>query len=77
MENSDDTFIEVTPEEYDEIKAMLIARLKAIPQWYEKLADCHIKCSDIYPSLRVALWMNLTDDEIAALYEEAEHERTR
>lgn len=58
-------------EEWEAVKARLLAQLKAIPNWQSKLATCHIKCSDIYPPLRVALWMNLNKEEIAELYKEA------
>lgn len=62
---------EMSEEEYEAAKARLLAQLRAIPNWQDKLADCHIKCSDIYPSLRVALWMALTREDIAELYKEA------
>lgn len=66
---------EITEEEYAAAKARLIALLKAEFEWWDKLADCHIKCSDLDYKLRYSLWMLLTDKDIAEIYAEAERIR--
>lgn len=62
---------DMSQEEWAAAKANLLAQLRDIPDWQSKLATCHIKCSDIGKTLAVALWMNLTKEEIADLYREA------
>lgn len=64
-------YYEISEEECEAVNARLIGQLKAYPDWYNRLADCHIKCSDIRSTLAVALWMSLDDAEVDALYAEA------
>lgn len=66
---------EITEEEYAVIKAKAIAELKDIPEWWDKLGDCHIKCSDFDHRLAVHLWMILDKDDLDELYAEAERIR--
>lgn len=68
---SDVEVYEMSEDEWEAAKRQLLAQLKEIPDWHTKLADCHIKCSNINKSLAVALWMTLDDNEVKALYQEA------
>lgn len=69
--------IEISEEAWVELKAKVLAELKAIPEWWDKLAECHVKCSrdEIGTRLAYQLWFIFSSAEIAELYAEAERIR--
>lgn len=66
---------EITEEEWAAHKARVLAELKALPEWWNKLAECHVKCSDFELKLAHALWFDFSKEEIAEIYAEAERIR--
>lgn len=67
--------IHITAEEYTALKERLITQLKNEFEWWDRLAECHIKCSDVDYKLRYALALWLTDEDIADLHDEADRIR--
>lgn len=66
----------ISAEEWAEHKAEILAELRAMPEWWNKLADCHVKCSmDEIGKLAHSLWFDFTDEEIVEIYAEAERIR--
>lgn len=66
--------IELTDEQWAEMKAKALAKFKAYhgegDEWKQALADCHLKCSDPVSEAH-HLAMILTDEEVVELYREA------
>lgn len=63
---------EISEEEYREIVRKALEKFKALPDWKDRLAVCHLKCSD-YPDAHHLATL-LSDPEVGELYREADME---